>query len=108
MNSLIHSIPSLQPDTVISILAGSIIAILVSYFTYRKSGDKLIQESKILKQQTQLILIALEQAGFIELKTATPSSQTMFGSINKTKRSATMYCKWPLKPAAIPPTTFST
>lgn len=68
MNSLIHSIPSLQPDTVISILAGSIIATLVSYFTYRKSGDKLIQESKILKQQTQLILIALEQAGFIELK----------------------------------------
>lgn len=42
-----------------SILIGSLVTWLVAYFYYKKAGDELFNESKRLRDLTQLILVKL-------------------------------------------------
>jgi hypothetical protein len=55
-------------ETLIGCLIGAFITWLVSWVYYKKAGDDLKQKSENLENQTRLILEALEQAGFVELK----------------------------------------
>ncbi len=52
----------------VEVLIGSLITWLVSYAYYKRAGDDLKEEAKSLKNQTQLILTALEQGGLVELR----------------------------------------
>ncbi len=54
-------------ETLIGCLIGALITWLVSYAYYKRAGNDLKREAENLHNQTQLILIALEQGGFVEL-----------------------------------------
>lgn len=55
-------------ETLIGCLIGSAITWFFSWFYYKKAGDELQKEARNLKTQTQLILVALEQGGLVELQ----------------------------------------
>lgn len=55
-------------ETLIGCLIGAFITWLFSYHYYKKAGDELQREAQNLKKQTQLILVALEQGGLVELQ----------------------------------------
>lgn len=52
---------------VANMLLAACITALVSWFFYKKSGDALIRETRMLKEQNQLTLACLEQANLVEL-----------------------------------------
>lgn len=55
-------------STVLSLFIGGVITWLVARHYYKKAGDELREEARRLREQTQLILTALEQAGLVELQ----------------------------------------
>ena len=55
-------------NTVISCLIGAFVTWVFSRHYYKKAGDELQKEAQNLKTQTQLILVALEQSGLVELQ----------------------------------------
>lgn len=54
-------------ETLLGCLIGAVITWLVSYAYYKRAGDDLKCEAQKLHDQTQLILIGLEQGGLVEL-----------------------------------------
>jgi hypothetical protein len=57
-----------MPHVNATYVIGSLITWLVARYDYKKAGDELREEARRLREQTQLILTALEQAGLVELQ----------------------------------------
>lgn len=55
-------------ETLIGCLVGALVTWFFSFFYYKRAGDDLKKEAQELHRQTQLILVALEQGGLIELR----------------------------------------
>jgi len=54
-------------ETLVSVLAGAATTFFASRYYYKRAGDDLRLEAQALRKQTQLILVSLEQAGFVVL-----------------------------------------
>lgn len=51
----------------LGVIAGGLITWLVSRHYYKRAGDELREEAKALRNQTRIILLALEDMGYVTL-----------------------------------------
>lgn len=63
----IANLSYLYTSPIAHMLAGACIATFFSWYFYKRSGDDLIREARLLKEQNQFILTCLEQADLVEL-----------------------------------------
>ena len=63
-------------ETALAVIAGALVAWLCSWYYYKRAGDELRAESARLRRKVDDVLIGLQRAGLIALKTG-PDGETM-------------------------------
>jgi hypothetical protein len=58
----------MSPETLISLLIGSVVSWVASWFYYKRAGDELKLESEQARKLSTIMLMAMEENGWVKLK----------------------------------------